>query len=230
MIAWWVSILVALVGAGDVVDMHHQDLAPASSILAAAAGGFGVEAEVSHGTGDETVTVQSEQQLPVTDLEAEVQRTSRVAAYLAQDAAVLSKELQSLQMSLRGHARLDLDQEAPVSALALGASAVPAPTPSVPSPSPAPAPAPAPAKDAQKAAAPASSEGCDGQGEVPCSPVNQILTFGYRYSIAWGLLNWARSPRSGRSASMALRPSAVASPATGKTSLGSAESQELSGA
>ena len=34
-----------------------------------------------------------------------------VAAYLAQDAAVLSKELQSLQMSLRGHARLDVERE-----------------------------------------------------------------------------------------------------------------------
>ncbi|CAE7810312.1 unnamed protein product [Symbiodinium sp. CCMP2592] len=61
-------------------------------------------------------------QLPMTELEAEVQRTSRVAAFLAQDAAVLSKELQGLQISLRGHARLEPDPaEAPaVSALALG--------------------------------------------------------------------------------------------------------------
>ncbi|CAK8989503.1 unnamed protein product [Durusdinium trenchii] len=137
----------------------------------------------------------------MTDLEAEVQRTSRVAAYLAQDAAVLSKELQSLQMSLRGHARLDLDQRddvSGISTLELSAAQTPATPSSGTATAAAPAP-PAPAGPSKEktetggAQAPKSTgndEGCDGPGETPCSPVNKILTFDYRFPIGWGLLNW----------------------------------------
>lgn len=169
-----------------------QQDSPGRSIFAAAAqGGFGVETETHSGGqlapyGENTFVEVPHvpTQLPMTELEAEVQRTSRVAAFLAQDAAVLSKELQGLQISLRGHARLEPDPaEAPaVSALVLGSEefrAVPEDTKGNSTK----------AKAADTKAA-AGDEGCDGAGQVPCSPLNRLITFDYRYPIAWGLLNW----------------------------------------
>ncbi|CAL1158607.1 unnamed protein product [Cladocopium goreaui] len=196
---WCAAFLSGLfmVAGEEPILTRYQDLAPSSNILAAAAapaGGFGVVAERGQSMPSEEISVSGATQQPITDLEAEVQRTSRVAAYLAQDAAVLSKELQSLQMSLRGHARLDVDprDEGAVSAFqqapAGGAAAAPAPAAPAPAPAAPAAAAPGPQKEAP--AATGSDEGCGGAGETPCSPANKIITFDYRFPIGWGLLNW----------------------------------------
>mmetsp|Transcript_55284 Transcript_55284/g.103683 ORF Transcript_55284/g.103683 Transcript_55284/m.103683 type:complete len:215 (+) Transcript_55284:85-729(+) len=185
----WCVIAWTLVSAGGQINGAEES--PARSVFAAAAqGGFGVASESHSGEvapyGDNNfVSVASlPTQLPMTELEAEVQRTSRVAAFLAQDAAVLSKELQGLQISLRGHARLEPDLAAeeapPFSAVSLSADEERA--------GPDNKTAVVTDKTASK-----DSEGpaCDGPGQTPCSPVNRILTFDYRYPMAWGLLNWA---------------------------------------
>lgn len=150
-------------------------------------------AERGQSMPSEEISVAGASQQPITDLEAEVQRTSRVAAYLAQDAAVLSKELQSLQMSLRGHARLDVDprDEAAVSAFQQApAAAAPAPAAAAPAPAAPAGDAPGPQKEVPAGAKTGSEEGCGGAGETPCSPANKIITFDYRFPIGWGLLNW----------------------------------------
>jgi len=190
--------LLAAVATGytgqDGVASTIQDLAalqdfgvastPSDILVAAASGGFGVQAE-SHSQA-------SMSELPTTELEAEVQRTSRVAAFLAQDALVLSKELASLQNSLKGHGRpeIGLDQAAELSALELTATQAPALAPA-PAPAPVPAPAPANATNATATASGSSSGAdCGGPDQVECSFLNQILTFGYRYSLTWGVVNW----------------------------------------
>lgn len=175
-----------LVAGEEPILTRYQDLAPNNILAAAAApsGGFGVVAERGQSMPSEEISVSGASQQPITDLEAEVQRTSRVAAYLAQDAAVLSKELQSLQMSLRGHARLDVDPRDEGSVSAFQQAAAPAPAPA------APAEAPGPQKEVPAGAKTGSDEGCGGAGQTPCSPANKIITFDYRFPIGWGLLNW----------------------------------------
>jgi len=212
----WCTALVVSSVAGEVPGLtsQYQELTPSNLLAAAAApaGGFGVEAERGQSLASEDVSVSTAtaQQMPMTDLEAEVQRTSRVAAYLAQDAAVLSKELQSLQMSLRGHARLDVDPrdeasgsvsavqlaDAPTAAAPAAAPAAPAaaaPAAVAPAPAAAASAAPGPQKEpsgATPAGGGAESEGCGAAGQTPCSPANKIITFDYRFPIGWGLLNW----------------------------------------
>eukprot|EP00931_Biecheleriopsis_adriatica_P112106 TRINITY_DN8662_c0_g1_i1.p1 TRINITY_DN8662_c0_g1~~TRINITY_DN8662_c0_g1_i1.p1 ORF type:complete len:244 (-),score=72.43 TRINITY_DN8662_c0_g1_i1:42-773(-) len=210
-------LLLAFITAGRQEDglraAQEYGLGSRSILAAAAQNGFGVASEIGRslpGSASELVTVPSfPTQLPATELEAEVQRTSRVAAFLAQDAAVLSKELLSLQNSLRGaQAAGRLEPEVAQGLLqspeaqafsAISLSAEPAPA-AAPAPAPAASQAfPAAVTDASKAAAsPAPGAGnstsgevsCGGAGQTPCSDFNKVLTFEYRYPVMWGILNW----------------------------------------
>eukprot|EP00442_Polarella_glacialis_P057781 CAMPEP_0115133314 /NCGR_PEP_ID=MMETSP0227-20121206/54346_1 /TAXON_ID=89957 /ORGANISM="Polarella glacialis, Strain CCMP 1383" /LENGTH=133 /DNA_ID=CAMNT_0002539417 /DNA_START=158 /DNA_END=556 /DNA_ORIENTATION=+ len=111
-------------------------------------------------------SMPSPRSMPMTELEAEVQRTSHVAAFLAQDAALLSKELHRLQSSLRGRKPDALPSEMEGTALsaleteaASGAKSWDKAEPTLAAVPPPPATATAPAA---LAPAGASEEGCGG--------------------------------------------------------------------
>mmetsp|Transcript_70243 Transcript_70243/g.113280 ORF Transcript_70243/g.113280 Transcript_70243/m.113280 type:complete len:223 (-) Transcript_70243:74-742(-) len=152
-------------------------------------------------------SMPSPRSMPMTELEAEVQRTSHVAAFLAQDAALLSKELHRLQSSLRGRKESAVDRMADsslnpdalpsemegtaLSALeteaASGAKSWDKAEPTLAAVPPPPATATAPAAPAP---AGASEEGCGGSEQPTCSGLTRILTFDYRYTVNWGMANW----------------------------------------
>jgi len=147
--------------------------------------GFGVAAEsgapVRDAGSDGLINVPGLPQLPSTELEAEVRRTSRVAAFLAQDAAVLSKELATLQASLRGHGLETLpvkEQNQLTSVLSLDAVLS----------------KPSAASNVTVASdSPDSSNVTKGESNcliAKCDQVTEVLTFNGRYPLVWGVVNW----------------------------------------
>eukprot|EP00933_Yihiella_yeosuensis_P004650 TRINITY_DN109031_c0_g1_i1.p1 TRINITY_DN109031_c0_g1~~TRINITY_DN109031_c0_g1_i1.p1 ORF type:complete len:264 (+),score=64.48 TRINITY_DN109031_c0_g1_i1:66-857(+) len=197
-------------------SLNSADILEAAGGLGSVARGVAVGAEevagglgsVARGipAGNEAVVAPSAPaSMPSTDLEAEVQRTSQVAAYLAQDAALLSKELQSLQGALRAPGRRPspmsfeegdswppiIQDGQDISALEMKMAAVPAATsdasraaaPAAATPAAAPPPPVTPAP---------SGEMCgSGADQVTCGTLNKIITFGYHYPLVWGIINWA---------------------------------------
>lgn len=155
--------------------------------------------------------VASGAEAPLTDLESEVGRTAKVAAFLAQDAAVLSQELRGLQNALHGQddpsARLASEQvplgpallqrQAPVLGgfaelsrslpLALAASiSVATAAPSTASPT-------AASSNSNAAAGTSTSNedgDCGGAGQPTCGAFMKIFTFGYKFSATVSVLHW----------------------------------------
>eukprot|EP00930_Biecheleria_cincta_P059645 TRINITY_DN4535_c0_g1_i2.p1 TRINITY_DN4535_c0_g1~~TRINITY_DN4535_c0_g1_i2.p1 ORF type:complete len:265 (+),score=41.63 TRINITY_DN4535_c0_g1_i2:95-796(+) len=158
----------------------------------AAQTGFGIAAESGRplrDTGaDGLFNLPGLPQLPSNELEVEVQRTSRVAAYLAQDAAVLSKELATLQASLRGHGLealpVNKEQNQLTSLLALDAALSKA---GVSAPGPTASKVTATSNSSDSASKTNSEANCL---IMKCDQATGILTFYGRYPLGWGIVNW----------------------------------------
>lgn len=161
----------------------------------------------------------SSEALPMTDLEAEVARTSRVAGILAKDSAALSQELQGLQaviargrLAMAGAAQESLMRmpgEARLRLLELGGASSLLPegrealmlqeedTTAAPAAKVATSAAPATSSAAPTTAAAAaaqtesgSDDACGGEGQVECGTFMKVFTLGYRFSPAVSVVQW----------------------------------------
>eukprot|EP00930_Biecheleria_cincta_P047621 TRINITY_DN33050_c0_g1_i1.p1 TRINITY_DN33050_c0_g1~~TRINITY_DN33050_c0_g1_i1.p1 ORF type:complete len:270 (-),score=42.42 TRINITY_DN33050_c0_g1_i1:302-1009(-) len=205
------ALLLLIHGASGSGDVHGQlsqdfDISAVSSDAvqgdaqgaAALKGGFGVAAESGsfvQGAGSDGLIDIPGLPVPVasSELEVEVQRTSKVAAFLAQDAAELAKNLATLQSSLRGkslEALPDKDRTRLTSLLSLGAV--------LPQHQKLGGDDPANASDnitatSNQTSIPNNASGTSAKTNcviVDCEFIKDVVTFDGRYPFSWGIINF----------------------------------------